>query len=117
MYELERDRMISGGCTYPKKREMNYTLDTAAIRRRFEQAIIGIRERATAIKRDHYTCQHCNRKQSRAQGRELSVAVHHLDGVDWDGLVDLIRDRLLQTPDRLQTLCSECHGAEHGEGE
>jgi 5-methylcytosine-specific restriction endonuclease McrA len=71
------------------------------------------RERATAIKRDHYTCQHCGQKQSRAQGRELSVAVHHLDGVDWDGLVDLIRDRLLQTPDRLQTLCSECHGAEH----
>jgi len=47
MYELERDRMISGGCTYPKKREMNYTLDTAAIRRRFEQAIIGIRADGT----------------------------------------------------------------------
>ncbi len=74
------------------------------------------RERAYAIKRDNYTCQKCGRKQSRAKGREVYVEVHHLDGVQWEELIQLVRDRLLVSPDRLQTLCSDCHGAAHEKG-
>ena len=70
------------------------------------------RERQAALKRDHYTCQKCGRKQSRARGRSVKVEVHHKRGIDWDGLIDLITTRLLQTPDDLETLCEECHAEE-----
>lgn len=71
------------------------------------------RERAKAIKRDQYTCQACGRKQSKASGREFKVEVDHIHGIDWDGLCDLIHERLLQTSDDLITLCKECHDKKH----
>jgi len=67
------------------------------------------RERAQALKNTGYTCCYCGIKQSSAKGREVSLDVHHLDGIDWDGLCDLIRKRLLQTPDRLAPCCKTCH--------
>jgi len=67
-------------------------------------------ERAEALKRDQYTCQHCHVKQSKAKGREQKVEVHHKDGVlNWDQIVDLIRDQLLCDPTKLETLCPTCH--------
>jgi predicted HNH restriction endonuclease len=54
-------------------------------------------------------------KQSRAKGKEQKVEVHHADEINWDGLCDLIRERLLQTPDRLVPLCPECHKKEHSD--
>lgn len=82
------------------------------IRAALRQLWLRSRERSSAIKRDKYTCQKCLRKQSKAKGKEFDVIVHHLDGIDWDGLIDLVALRLLQTPDRLQTLCLECHEKE-----
>ncbi len=35
------------------------------------------KERAEALKRDKYTCQKCNRKQSKKIGFEFKVQVHH----------------------------------------
>jgi 5-methylcytosine-specific restriction endonuclease McrA len=67
------------------------------------------RERAAALRRDKYTCQECGVKQSKARGREVAVVVHHLDGINWQGLVDLIAKRLLQDPGKLVTLCVDCH--------
>jgi hypothetical protein len=69
-------------------------------------------ERAEAMRRDYYTCQipGCGRKQSRAKGREVYVQSHHIDGIDWDGLVDLIMaSGLFCPPERLQTICKEHH--------
>lgn len=71
------------------------------------------RERAAAIKRDKYTCQACYRKQSKAKGKEFQVEVHHKDDIDWDGVVDIIIERILIHPDNLETLCKECHGEKH----
>ena len=82
------------------------------IRAVLRQMWLRSRERASTLKRDKYCCQKCGIKQSKAKGREVDVQVHHLDGIDWDGLIALIRERILQTPDKLQTLCKECHEKE-----
>lgn len=73
------------------------------------------RERAAAMKREHYTCQGCGLKQSKAKGREVEVQAHHADGIDWDGIVDVIAERVLQEPSRLVVLCKACHEGRHTE--
>lgn len=67
------------------------------------------RERAQALRNTNYCCCYCGVKQSVAKGREVKLDVHHLDGIDWGGLCDLIRERLLQDPSRLAPACKECH--------
>jgi hypothetical protein len=72
------------------------------------------RERAAALKRDHYSCRVCGIKQSKAKGREVSVEVDHLAGVDWEELLDLVYDRLLVPPELLRTLCKAHHEEKTG---
>ena len=73
------------------------------------------RERSAALKRDQNTCQRCGRKKSVAKGRECKVEVHHLGGVlNWDKLIGAIREYLLCDPDKLETICVDCHRREHG---
>jgi hypothetical protein len=73
------------------------------------------RERAAVIKAQDHTCRHCGKRESKAKGREIKIQVHHLGGIDWDGIVDLIFERMLW-PDvtRYEVLCVECHAKEHG---
>lgn len=71
------------------------------------------RERAQALKNAQYCCDICGIKQSRAKGREVYLNVHHREGVNWDGVVDLIFERLLHKPERYQVLCVECHKDKH----
>lgn len=75
------------------------------------------RERAAALKNANYCCAYCGVKQSVAKGREVKLEVHHIDGIDWDGLCDLIRERLLQKPERLAPACKECHDKKGKVGE
>jgi len=71
------------------------------------------RERAAALKRDGYTCQKCHRKQSKANGKEFAVEVHHKEGVlNWGELYAAIHEYLLCNEKHLETLCKECHGEE-----
>lgn len=67
------------------------------------------RERASAIKRDNYTCQDCGAKQSRAKGKEVYVEVHHLNGISWQKIEEYIYRHLLVDPKNLETLCKSCH--------
>lgn len=68
------------------------------------------RERRAALKRDKYTCQICGKKQSKAKGREQMVEVHHIVGINiWDEVIGLIFDKILCNPEKLKTLCPECH--------
>jgi len=68
------------------------------------------RERASALKRDNYTCQICGRKQSRVKGKECKVEVHHIQNIlNWPELYDAVRRYLLVDPDKLKTLCVDCH--------
>jgi 5-methylcytosine-specific restriction endonuclease McrA len=85
----------------------------SAIRSALRRLFLRSRERAAAIKRDQYTCQCCGVKQSKAKGREVSVEVHHVDGVtNWPALFEAVRLYLLCDPEKLQTLCKECHDKE-----
>lgn len=79
------------------------------IKSALRQLWLRSRERAAALKRDQYCCQKCGVKQSRAKGKEVYVEVHHLEGINWDNVCDLIRSVILHNPIRLQTLCRECH--------
>jgi len=82
------------------------------VRNALRQLWLRSRERAAALKRDKYTCQDCQRKQSKAKGKEFAVSVHHLDGVEWEELINLVYKMLLCNPERLQTLCDDCHTKE-----
>lgn len=82
------------------------------IRSALRRLFLRSRERAAALKRDDYTCQKCAKKQSRAKGKEVYVEVHHKEGIDWDGICDIIRERVLQRPDKMETLCKDCHKEE-----
>ena len=75
------------------------------------------RERATALKRDEYTCKTCHIKQSQARGKVIRVEVHHKDKpIYWDGIYEVVYRELLINPDGLQTLCKECHKKETKKG-
>jgi 5-methylcytosine-specific restriction endonuclease McrA len=68
------------------------------------------KERSHALKRDKYTCQICHRKQTQKKGQEFKVQVHHKEGVgNWDKVIETIREEILCNPDKLQTLCKDCH--------
>jgi 5-methylcytosine-specific restriction endonuclease McrA len=70
-------------------------------------------ERSRALKRDFYSCLMCGAKKSTAKGKEVGVEVHHLDKIDaWEEIIDLIMEKLLVDPDRLETRCVECHKKE-----
>ena len=71
------------------------------------------RERLTALQNTDYCCSVCGIKQTAAKGKEIKLTVHHLKGVDWDGLFDDIRKRLLQDPKDLTPLCKDCHDNIH----
>lgn len=68
------------------------------------------------LKRDHYTCQICGRKQSKAKGKEQKIECHHLKkGFDiaWENVIDYIYREILIDPSGLITLCPNCHNKEH----
>ena len=95
-------------------RRSPYSTNTA-IKSALHRLWLRSRERALRLKQDNYSCQKCGVKQSKAKGREVSVNVHHLDGIRWAEIIEYIRQELLVKPDRLQTLCKSCHSEEHRE--
>jgi 5-methylcytosine-specific restriction endonuclease McrA len=82
------------------------------VRAALRQLWLRSRERASALKRDNYTCK-CGKKQSKAKGKEQAIEVHHINGVDWEDLINIVYDRLLINPNGLETICPECHKGEH----
>ena len=86
------------------------TTPRSKVRAALRQLWLRSRERAVALKRDGYTCQKCNRKQSKAKGKEFDVQVHHKHGVvNWEQVIDYVQASLLCGPEHLETLCKECH--------
>jgi len=81
------------------------------IRAALRQLWLRSRERAAALKKHDYRCAKCGVKQSKARGVEVSLQVHHDPPIDWDGIFDLIFERLLNVPQ--YPLCKECHEIEH----
>ena len=71
------------------------------------------RERAKALKDAEYRCIDCGVKQSSAKGSVVKLEVHHDPPISWDGVVDLIIERLLNV--NQYPLCKDCHKAKHEE--
>lgn len=95
------------------KRSLN--TPRSQIRSALRKLWLRSRERASAIKRDGYCCQHCGRKQSKTKGKEFSVEVHHLPGIcNWDEIFRIIYEYLLCDPAKMHTLCPECHKGMEG---
>jgi predicted HNH restriction endonuclease len=106
--------MSSEAVMKPKrKRPRKPVTPLSRIRSALRTVWLRSRERAQAVKDQKNTCQECGRKGSVAKGREVKIEVHHIDRVDWDGILRLVRDQLLQDPSRLRCLCKECHKKTH----
>ena len=79
--------------------------------RQLRQLWLRSRERGEALKRAGYACEKCGVKKSAAKGKEQKIEVHHKEGVcNWDKIIEVIREQLLCSPDKLEALCPECHG-------
>ena len=88
------------------------TTPRSQVRSALRRLWLRSRERAAALRRDKYTCQLCDRKQSRAKGREVYVEVNHLELIEWDNILAYIYKHLLVEPRLLEVLCKPCHEAE-----
>jgi predicted HNH restriction endonuclease len=98
-----------------KKPRKEYTTN-AMVRAVLRRFWLRSNERSAALKRTGYCCAKCGVKQSKAKGKEQKIEVHHVEGIDWDGLCDLVRERMLQSPDKLMPLCPNCHKETHHAG-
>jgi hypothetical protein len=100
---------------------MGKKLEGVTPRSKIRQALrtlsLRSRERSTALKRASYSCNRCGVKQSRAKGKEVYVCAHHINGIDWEELIDLVYERLLQTPEDYEVLCKSCHEEHHAKEE
>ena len=101
--------ILGGDCIMGKK--LPYT-PNSKIRAALRQLFLRSRERAKTLKDAGYCCSDCGVKQSKAKGKEVKVNVHHRSGIDWDGVFDYIRERILNQED-MEVLCEECHEKEH----
>ena len=88
-----------------------YTTNSA-IRAALRQLWMRSRERAAALKFTKYCCKECGIKQSVTKGKEVKIQVHHDPPINWEGLIQLVRDRLLNVPQ--YPLCKDkCHKEKH----
>jgi len=69
------------------------------------------RERSKALKDTGYCCSECGIKQSVTKGKEVKLEVHHDPPINWNGIVDLIFERLLNSNQK--PLCKDCHKKQH----
>lgn len=83
------------------------------VRAALRQLWLRSRERSAALKREGNRCEECGAKQSVAKGKEVSLEVHHLDGIVWEDLIDKVYEMLLCDPSRLRVYCKKCHDKEH----
>ena len=89
------------------------TTPRSQVRSAIRQLWLRSRERAAALKREGNCCEVCKAKQSAAKGREVNLQVHHLDGIEWEKIIEYIFRHVLVDPSKLQVLCEACHEEEH----
>ena len=89
------------------------TTPRSRIKNALRQVWLRSRERAAALKREGNCCERCGVKASKRKGAEVKGQVHHMHGIDWDGIVDLVIDRMLPDSESLEVLCEVCHEKEH----
>lgn len=86
------------------------------VRNALRQLTLRGREKNLELKAANRACRVCGRKHSTAKGREVRVEAHHVRRPDWERVIRVVREELLDGPWR--ALCTECHGkAPEHEGE
>ena len=84
------------------------------IRSAIRQTWLRSRERAKVLKDAGYCCSKCGVKQSKAKGREVSIQVHHISGINiWNKVIDMIAQDILESEQ--ECLCKDCHNDTHKE--
>ena len=97
-----------------RRKYLFWETKNSKITQALRQLWLRSKERSTALKRAKYCCENCGVKQSKAKGKEIKVEVHHRDmRINWHDIADIIREKLLPSPDRLQVLCKSCHSEVH----
>jgi len=81
------------------------------IRAAIRQLWLRSRERAASIKKADRRCVKCGVKASVAKNKVVKLEVHHEPQIDWDGIIDLIAERILEAPQF--PLCKKCHKEVH----
>ena len=81
------------------------------VRAAIRQLWLRSRERAKALKDYDRRCAECGVKQSVAKGKEVKLEVHHSPPIDWNGLIDLVFERILNV--KQYPLCKSCHEKAH----
>jgi predicted HNH restriction endonuclease len=81
----------------------------AAIRRLF----LYSREHQATLKNAERRCSKCGVKASMAKGREIKVQVHHINGIEWDNIINYIFEQVLVDPKKMVVLCNNCHSQLH----
>lgn len=85
----------------------------AQIRSALRMLFLRSKERQARLKADNYTCTQCHRKQTTKKGQEIKVQVHHKENIcNWQKIFEVIREQLLCSPEKMTTLCKECHKEE-----
>jgi len=98
-------------------KKLTYT-PRSKVKSALRQLWLRSRERGNAVKRDKNTCQRCHEKGTKAKNKKrIDIQVHHLDGIEWEELIDMVYRYLLVHEDGLECLCTECHDKEHLEEE
>lgn len=97
-----------------KKSRKLPTTPRSRVRSALRTVWLRSRERAARLKQAGNCCERCGIKASKAKGREVSVQVHHRDGVsNWEAVIDAVYRELLVDPALLEAICETCHQAEH----
>jgi len=71
------------------------------------------RERAAALKKAENRCEICGELSKHRKGGTVTLNVHHLDGIEWEKIIEYIQRHVLVDPSKLEVLCEECHKKEH----
>ena len=93
-----------------KKRKKKPKTPRSRVKNALRQLWLRSRERAKAKKDSGYKCTECGVKQSMAKGKVVKLQVHHLTEIQWEELIDLVYERLLDVPQ--VPLCVPCHEKE-----
>ena len=94
-------------------KKLTYT-PRSRVKSALRQLWLRSRERGNAVKRDENACQVCSKKGTKAKNKKrIDIQVHHIDGIEWEELIDMVYKYLLVHENKLECLCTDCHDKKH----